>query len=539
MTRRKTATHNNKNSSGTERGAPSFLRAHGLDLPALRARLNALDWFADDALAQARAELALFVGTVAELLKADARAHRQAFATRFTTLLVAAPLDERGLLALALATLESDAPVPGINATHRRVLATQPLHTHQRLLRDGTLPAARIPDIADADADARLTLYARELAGSAATLKLLKFAITADAAEKSLPRSALIKRLRRVQSLLRADHQPLDYPSFRKLPAHVREALLFTPPLCAFFLTAEAQAAARPPSPDCDPLFIEHALTELQRGRLSHVDLDTLFLAPQTPALQTRIVTALAEGNGDLRCGDDVLERLIAGSASPAFALIACAAARHSRDVQRALAQLPGLPRNGVLGEALHRFAQIAWCDASPADLPAALRADPALTQEIFRDCCNELLRALHGEGSRLPPASVFRQLTAWLRHADERAHANKAAAEAKRRPRRRQQASGLPDIPQLAESFKERGSRFAAEIDGHDLHALYLAGDDGKALATVLAGTLRKHNHARWIHGYFTRLAGMDARTALAIIGNAPDDDEAAILAQESADRP
>lgn len=534
MTRRKTATDNKKNPPGA---APAFLRAHGLNLPALRARLSALDWFADDALAQARAKLALFVGTITELIKADARAHRQVFAARFATLLVAAPLDERGLMALALATLESDAPLPGITASHRRALAVQPLHTHQRLLRDGTVPAARIADIADVDAEALLALYARELAGSATTLKLLKFAITADAT--ALPRNALIKRLRRVQSLLRTGHQPLDYHSFRKLPANAREAMLFTPALRAFFLTAEAQAAARPPSPDFDPLFIEHALAELQRGRLSHVDLDTLFIAPQTPAMRTRIVNALADGNGDLRCDDDVLERLIAGSASPAFALIACAAARHSRDVRRALAQLPGLPGNGVLGEALHGFAHIAWCDASPADLPVALLADRTLTQEIFRDCCNELLRTLRGERTRLSSAGTFRQFTAWMHHATQQENANKAAAGKNRRPRHLQQTLGSLAVSQLAESFKERGTHLAADIDGHDLHALFVAGNAGETLAVALAQALRQHNHARWIHGFFTRLAGVDARAALAIIGNEPDDDEAAILAQESTAHP
>lgn len=511
---------------------PGYLHRHGLGPLQLRARLGRIPWAEADALRRAQAALHLFVATVAELLKADAHAQRLTPGRYLARLLASNPGDETPLLALAAAQLEADGALAGLSARHHEQLAAamQTVSAHARLLRDGDVPAARIAELTEAPLADLLPLAVRQLHGEGAggVLKLLKFA-----AQGEPPRSELLRRLRLLSEVLRAAsanpaHATLDVAALRTLPAAVRHALLFTPALRNAFLSAQTQAAARPPSPGFDSLFVDHALAELAHGRLAHVDLDALFLAPQTTALHARIVAALASGSGNLRCNVDAIERLIAGSRTPAFCLVACAAARAPHDVRRALTQLTAFPQKGVLGEALHRFANIAWRDALPDELPTALREDAKLCTALFSDCRRRLLLLLGEDAvsARLSAAALFRQFCAWLVW---------DAARHVPRTRARNSAAIGTDITAIANAFALHGSRLAADIDGHDLLALWRSGHDGESLASALAVALRAHNAARWEHGFFARLAEADAAVALALVEHRPSASEAAVLASLS----
>lgn len=497
----------------------AFLHSHGHGPQRLRVLLARVDWQAADAFAHAREALSLFVATVAELLLADARSRRLSPGARLNALVTGNDASELPLLGLALQHIEAGkGPLAGLLPRHRNTLdaAVGTLGAHVRLLRDGTLPAHRINALTPLDTETLLPILARQLHGEPATLRLLKLAAQGDDT-----RGALLRRVRLVQTLLRdaPGYQPLEYPEYRALPAALRSVLLFTPALHRFFLSPQAQAAARPPSPDFDPLYIEHALAELGRGRLAHVDVDTLFLAATSAAFRARIVATLAEGSGDLTCDDDVRERLILGANVPEICLVACAAARSPRQLQQAIAQLPALPGNGVLGEALYGFARIAWRQCAPAEIPTALLAHPGFAASTLSDCCEQLLGFLRGQPVQPAAASLFRNLSAWL-------------ALAAPKPLRRGKVTAQDAaLNALADAFASHGARLAADIDGHDLHALYVSSNRGGALAIALARALREHNPARWAHGFFTRLAEIDPGTALAIIGNEPRPDEAAIL--------
>ncbi|MFP5441752.1 MAG: hypothetical protein ACLGHJ_09685 [Gammaproteobacteria bacterium] len=354
-------------STGTS-GKLAFLHDHGHGAARLAAVTARFDWSQPDALPRAREALALFVDTVVELLRAEARARRRTPGALLGELAAASRDDELPLLWLALCRLEQHAgePLKGLPPARRQLLedAAARLASHWRLLRDGTLPASRLGDISTIDTD---TLLARLLQqaiadgtiGRAATLaRLLKTA----AHDGDKPR-AVVARLRKLRQQLESVPGAgirLDYPTFRALPSALRRTLLFTPGLAAAFLDETAQSAARPPSPDFDPLYFDRALADLAAGRLDHLDIDTLVLgADASPVFRARIVQSLANGVGSLECADDVRERLIAASEVPEICLVACAVARHRDDMRRALAQPKQLPHDGVLGEALARFAQI------------------------------------------------------------------------------------------------------------------------------------------------------------------------------------
>lgn len=497
--------------------ADGFLAEHGYGPDRLAALFARIDWLAPGALARAHDALALFIDTIAELLLADARARRQSAGARLNALAGSNAPAERPLLGLALARLERSGPLKGLLTRHRDALqaAAATLPAHARLLRDGTLPAARIADLAAIDPDTERTLLAREWlaagASPAVTLRLLK-----HVAQDNPPRRQLATRLAASRRLLSyaGGSLALDYRAFRTLPAPVREALLFTPALTRAFLDPQAQAAARPPSPDFDPLFLDHALRELRQGRLSHVDLDTLFLGAATPAFRARIVAALAEGSGDLACDADVRERLIAGADQPELCLLACAAATSPRELQRALASLPALPAKGVLGEALYGFTRIAFHDALPPDVPAALLARADFARDMLEDSARQLAAWLGDDTSRASGAAAFRHFVAWLRY-----------VESARRPR--ESAAHVS----LASLLAAQGHRLATEIGGNEWHALHLAGDTGVRLAAALAQSIRAQHPARWVHGYLTRIIDLDPALARTLAGDDATPAERALL--------
>lgn len=604
--------------TGQKKSASTFLRDHGVDADRLRVTLGRIDWAHADAFARGQQALVLFIATIAELLLAGARENSRTPGALLNELATHNDPAELPLLGLALQHLESaalqkdaalkkgaalqksPAPMKGaaqmkdkvprkgtpqVNsaaqknspARHTQALprllpaqrnallaAASTLPAHQRLLREGFLPAARLPELAHIDTDTLLPVLAQQLQASGAsraerTLRLLKFA-----AQHEDKRSVLLQRVRRVQTLLQEGAQEavnknatnsstanssatndgaLSYPAFRSLPAALRQTLLFTPVLCRFFLDAQAQAAARPPSPDFDPLYLEHALEQLGRGRLAHVDVDTIFLGAALPAFRARIVDTLANGSGEIRCSDDVRARLLAGANQPELCLLACAAAASAGDVQRALAKLPALPGNGVLGEALYRFALIAWRDALPADVPAALLARADFSAAMLAASTQRLQALLADNATQHDtrsakraenPAQAFRQFSHWL--AQESQRASKPARGKPAKPIDKLIASSG-----LAALLALHGSRLAADIDGSDLYVLYHAGEHGRALARVLAATLRQHNRARWEHGFFTRIADLDAdvaRTLASDNGGTPSAHELDILQQATGTR-
>lgn len=350
-------------------GNLTFLHDHGHGAARLAAVAARVDWSQPDALPRARDALALFVDTVVELLRAEARARRRTPGALLGELAAGSAASELPLLWLALCRLEQQAdgaPPKGLPPARRQLLenASAPLASHWRLLRDGTLPAARLGDIAAIDTD---TLLARQLQQAVADGTLFRANTLArllkTAAHDGDKPRAIVARLRRLRQQLEAAPGAgarLDYATFRALPAALRRTLLFTPGLAAAFLDETAQSAARPPSPDFDPLYFDRALADLAAGQLDHLDVDTLVLgADASPVFRARIVQSLANGVGSLECADAVRERLIAASDVPEICLVACAVARHRDDMRRALAQPKQLPREGVLGEALARFAQI------------------------------------------------------------------------------------------------------------------------------------------------------------------------------------
>lgn len=353
--------------ASSKTGDQTFLHEHGYGAARLAAVVARIDWSQADALPRARDALALYADTLVELLRAEARRRRRTLGTLLNELTATSRADELPLLWLALCRLEQqDGKLKGLQPTRRQQLenSSAPLASHWRLLRDGTLPAARLADIAAIDID---TLLARQLQQAASDGTLQRTATLARllktaAHDEQKPR-ALAARLRRLQQQFATENVAparLDYAAFRGLPNALRRTLLFTPGLATAFLTDTAQSAARPPSPDFDPLYFDRALADLAAGKLDHLDVDTLVLgADASPIFRARIVQALANGIGSLECADAVRERLIVASEVPEICLVACAVARHRDDMRRALAQPKQLPRDGVLGEALARFAQI------------------------------------------------------------------------------------------------------------------------------------------------------------------------------------
>ncbi|MFZ5757458.1 MAG: hypothetical protein ACOY3X_11180 [Pseudomonadota bacterium] len=358
----------------TPRNPPTrFFHEHGYGPGRLAAALARLAWSQPEAMERARRLIDDFSRTALALLQEVARTRRLTPA-RFTGwLLDHNDPDEHALLWLVLLQAgrlhEPVRPTHTVQAQLDRHAA--PLRAHAQLLLNGTLPATRLHELAPVDADTVLALHIRETAAAgqlgkpAVLARILKLA----AAGEDRPK-ALATKLRRLRTALlaaagTAGHARLDYATFRTLPNALRRALLFTHGLPAAFLSDAAQAAARPPSPDFDALYFDRALADLADGALDHLDVDTLVLgAEASPVFRARIVQALANGSGALECADDVRERLIAAADVPEICLIACAVARHRHDMQRALAQPKKLPKDGVLGEALHRFAQIARNDA-------------------------------------------------------------------------------------------------------------------------------------------------------------------------------
>lgn len=522
-----TAKTNNKKAPST------FLGDHGYGPAQLRVVLARVDWSQSDAFARGQRALALFIATIAELLVASARAQRRSVGQLLNALVTGNDPGELPLLGLALQQLElpaarrkanaaAGAHIRGLPAKSRIALdaAARSLASHARLLREGSIPAARLTDLVDIDTDTLLPLLARQLRTghepATATLRLLKLAAQSHGQPEE-HRSVLLRRARLLQKLPGDALAPLDYRAFRTLPAALRQVLLFTPALARSFLDAQAQAAARPPSPDFDPLYLDHALAELGHGRLAHVDVDTLFLGAQSlPAFRARIVDVLAQGSGNLVCSDDVRERLIAGAGLPELCLVACAAAASAGDVQRALSQLAALPKNGVLGVALYRFALIAWRDALPAEVPAAIMASPRFPRDMLAGSAQQLAAHLGGEAVHPAPAQLFRQFSAWLTCAGRGTSAEHSLRA----------ATGMLDA-----LFATQAGKLAADINGNDLYALLRAGETGARLARSLAHALRAQNAARWEHGFFTRLADLDPAAAHALAGNEPTGNETEIL--------
>ncbi len=357
----------------------TFLHDHGYGPARLAAVTARIDWSRPDAFGRAREALALYAATVAELVREAARGRRRQPGTFLNELVESDDPAELPLLWLALRHAEhQDAKAwAGLTPATRARLEGAALPSHWRLLRDGMLPAPRLPDIADVDSDTLVAVYCRQACdapgdpGMATTLRLLKFAGQLHESRHET-RAALLRHLRAIRKALDDAPAPLDHAAFRTLPAAVRRELLFTPGLVHAFLDAQAQAGARPPSPDFDPLYLDRALDNLAGGTLDHVDVDTLFVgAAATPAFRAKIVSALANGSGTLECADDVRERLIAGAELPELCLVACAAGRTAGDFRRALSSLAVLPEGRVLREALLRFALIAWQQAQPSDIPA------------------------------------------------------------------------------------------------------------------------------------------------------------------------
>lgn len=499
----------------------SFLALHEHGPTQLAARLARVDWSRADALPAARAALALFVGTIAELLRIEARSRRMTVARLLAALARSNDPAELPLLGLVLSDMEQASPLPGLATRQRTAFAAAAaqLAAHARLLREGDLPATRLDELAPVDTESLLVVLARQQSGAGTTpprtaLQLLKLAARDDA-----PRATLLRRLRLVRTLLEGKAFALDYKAFRTLPASLRDVLLFTPDLLRAFLTPQAQAAARPPSPGFDPLFLDRALAELRRGRLGHVELDTLFLGARAAKFRAGIVAALAEGSGDIACTEDVRERLLANAQTAEFCLLACAVATRGDETRRALAQLTASPAPGLLAEALRGFASIAWRDALPSDLPDTWRAQGDFCRELFEESATQLLGCLGGDTTRMPSALRFRQFTAWL--------ACIGAPSAA--PRHEQtEASGLKP---LVVALHTQGHVLAAEIDGHDLYALYCAGPAGPQLALTLAAALRESNRARWEHGFLTRLVDLDPAVALVMVDGEPNESEAEIL--------
>lgn len=350
---------------------PGFFHEHGYGPGRLSAALARVDWSRADALARSRALIDDHSRTTLALLAEVARARRLSPAR------LAAQLVDKGdpaeLPLLWLTLRQADRLGTPITLTpERRALLEQaagPLKAHAQLLLTGALPATRLTELAPVAPDTLLTLHLKELVASGALAQPATLArlLRRAAAGEDRPRAlaALLRRLRQQLVQLAGSYARLDYHDFQALPVNLRRALLFSHGLPAAFLSDTAQAAARPPSPDFDPLYFDRALGDLAAGKLDHLDVDTLLLgAEASPMFRTRIVQALANGVGSLDCADDVRERLIAASELPEICLVACAVAANRNDLQRALARLPQLPATGVLGEALHRFAQIARSDA-------------------------------------------------------------------------------------------------------------------------------------------------------------------------------
>lgn len=355
--------------------APRFFHEHGYGPARLAAALARLDWSRADNLDRARALLADFVGTALAVLQEVARQRRLSPAA------LAGQLSERNdpdeLPLLWLVTRHAAAagqPLKLSPARQARLdAAAGPLRAHAQLLTTGELPASRLHELTPVGIDTVLALQLQQAAPTlnrpATIARLLKTA----AAGEDKPR-ALTKRLRQLHAQLRAatpNPAQLDYATFRTLSHTLRAALLFTPGFAAAFLDERAQTAARPPSPDFDPLYFDRALTDLAAGKLDHLDVDTLVLgADASPVFRARIVQSLANGVGSLDCNDAVRERLIAASDVPEICLVACAVSRTRDDMRRALAHVQHLPADGVLGEALRRFSAIAQ-NGNPPGNPA------------------------------------------------------------------------------------------------------------------------------------------------------------------------
>ncbi|MFP5382709.1 MAG: reverse transcriptase domain-containing protein [Gammaproteobacteria bacterium] len=483
--------------------ATGFLQAHGHGPARLATILGRVHWTRADGVVRGRQALDLFLATCAELVVDAARRQRRTPSTFVGALVAEGDPAERPLLWLLGEYFADIRRQPLKLAASRRAMLTRaarPMRSHARLLVQGGLSASQLPDLVPNRPRSALVLMYRQLrarlpAGDpriAAQLVRLTVRLGGDT-----PRPLL----RTVRQLLAQDaHQSrITHALFRRLPATTRRAILFAPGIAAKLLDDAAQSAVRPPSPAFDPLYIEHALGRLADGSIDHVDLDALVLgARQHASLRNRIVEALADGSGRLDCAPDVRARLVGAAAQPELCLVACAAAQTPDAMRHALAALPGIPASGVLGEALHRFAVIAFADWQPAEVPAPLRDDPGFVAGMQADAARRLAAHVRGIEQHLAPAVLLRHLAAWLEH---------GAATGRRQPA----------LAELHEAFQHAGHRFFADIEGPDAHALTVASPEGERLAMALLGAVRARDHARWEQHLFAQLTLADPGRAAA----------------------
>lgn len=483
--------------------ATGFLQTHGYGPARLSTILGRVHWTRADGISCGRQTLDLFLATCAELVIDAARRQRRTPSTLVSALVADGDPAERPLLWLLGEYFADIRQQPlKLAATRRAMLtrAARPMRSHARLLVQGALAASHLPDLAPDKPRSALVLMYRQLRARlpaddpriASQLVRLVVRLGSDA---PLP---LLRTVRRLLAQ-NAHHSRLTHAVFRRLPAATRRAILFTPGMAAALLDEAAQSAVRPPSPAFDLLYTEHALRRLAAGTIDHIDLDALALGVrQQASLRTRVVESLADGSGRLDCAPDVRGRLVGAAGQPELCLVACAAAHTPDDMRRALAALPGIPARGVLGEALHRFAFIAFADWQPAEVPAPLRDDPAFVAGMQADAARRLAAHVRGIEQHLAPAVLLRHLTAWLEH---------GSATSRRQPA----------LGELREALQHAGHRFFADIEGPDAHALAAASPEGERLAMALLGAVRARDHALWEQHLFAQLALADPGRAAA----------------------
>lgn len=364
--------------STTRDHSSGFLAMHGYGPAQLRALLARVDWSRADSLLRAKTDLTLFLATCVEIVAA-AGSKRRSVGALVGELAVAdvrqsgadAEQDERALLWLVVRYAAGSGRIWSVPPA-RMALLEGPgaaLHAaHWRLLETGTVAPMQLPLLIPGQPQvvlqvAHRVLRAKFTVEDPRVVQHLLRLVAALAADK--PRLLLHS----AQHLLHDEptHGRLAYDFFRKLPAALRRTILFTPAFAACFLDTQARAAALPPSPAFDPLYIDKALEHLAGGRLSHVDVDALFMGSRDATVRARMVAALAHGSGRLDCPADVRERLISAADVAEWCLVACAAAAGVDDMRRALARQTQLPTTGVLGKALQHFAMIA-CVAAADD---------------------------------------------------------------------------------------------------------------------------------------------------------------------------
>lgn len=478
-----------------------FLYDHGFGPERLRLALTRVHWTRADGFARGRAVLDRFLRTALELLIAAARRKRVSPAVFIGSLVAGGDPQERPLLWLVVRYAEEFTDVR-LKVAPARLVALErsaaPMRAHWALLTRGDVPAVQLALIAPGKPKSILVWQWRQLqdrngdTSSRATLQLLRLAGRLGGNDTD----DLVRSVR--QLLADGPRAPLSHASFRRLPTPLRRTILFTPGHAEFFLDAQAQAAVRPPSPDFDPLYLDHALTNLAAGTIDHTDLDALVIGAAHSAVnRTRIVSTLANGSGALNCSNEIRERLILGADQPEICLLACAAANRPDDVHRALARLQALPTARVLGEALRRFAIISCTDWLPAEVPRVLQDNPAFAAGMLDGAARRLAAHLAGDDLHLAPTLLFRHFVAWL---------ELVTPPVSKRV-----------VNSLADAFAQYGHRLAGELDGAELHALANTGADGERLAMALLGACRTHEPTLWANRLFGELVDADPQRALA----------------------